>query len=228
MKSRIYPKKVLNRIQNKINLLGPTYKYTPLEYLNFRVFTSIILFVLIIIFSNHSYLYAPLFTLFYYIYFEHITLDNEIKKRKKKLENEAIFFFEVLNLTLESGRNLKAALSITSKNVDGELSKEFQKMLADIKLGKSFNESLRDTKERIPSEAINNVILNLTESNIYGSNITETLNTELDYLREKKLMGIKAEITKLPTKISVISVIFFIPIMLLIILAPVFIEFLTQ
>ena len=93
-------------------------------------------------------------------------------------------------------------------------------------MGKSFTESLEDMKERIPSDAINNIILSLTESSIFGNNITATLRNQLDYLRETKLLETKAEITKLPTKISVISVIFFLPIMLLIILSPVLVEFL--
>ena len=78
---------------------------------------------------------------------------------------------------------------------------------------------------RIPSDTINNVILNITQSSIFGNSILESLNNQLDYLKEKRLLEIKAEITKLPTKISVISVLFFIPIMLLIILAPVLLEF---
>ena len=83
-------------------------------------------------------------------------------------------------------------------------------------------------KKRIPSESINNTILNVTESSIFGSNIIESLNNQLEYLRNKELMEVKGKIAKLPIKISVISVVFFIPILLLIILSPVVIDFLTK
>lgn len=56
----------------------------------------------------------------------------------------------------------------------------------------------------------------------------ESLNNQLDFLRDKQLLEIKEEIAKLPTKISVISVIFFIPIMLLVILAPVILTFIFK
>ena len=46
--------------------------------------------------------------------------------------------------------------------------------------------------------------------------------------KKKKILEVKAEITKLPTKISIISVIFFIPIMFLVILSPVIITFFTR
>ena len=173
-------------------------------------------------------MWAPIFTILFYLASERIVLDYQIKRRIKKLEDEAIFFFEVLGLTLESGRNLKAALDMTSKNIESELSSEFKKTLGEIKLGKSLTESLNSMKERIPSDTINNIILSLMQSSIYGSSITESLSNQLEYLREKQLLEVKAEITKLPTKISVISVVFFIPIMLLVILSPVIVEFFSK
>ena len=63
-------------------------------------------------------------------------------------------------------------------------------------------------KERIPSEEINTVLLNLTQSTIFGNDIIESLNNQIDYLRDKKILTIKASINKMPVKVSVISVFF--------------------
>ncbi len=79
-------------------------------------------------------------------------------------------------------------------------------------------------KKRIPSETINNVILNITHSSVFGSEVVETLYNQVDYLRERKLFEAKAIIAKMPIKISIISVLFFIPIILLLILSPVLIN----
>ena len=54
------------------------------------------------------------------------------------------------------------------------------------------------------------------------------LNNQIDYLRDKKLLDIKAKINKMPTKISVISVLFVIPIILLLVLGPVIINYLLN
>ena len=93
-----------------------------------------------------------------------------------------------------------------------------------MSLGKSFQEAITDMKERIPSDTINNALLNIVQSSIFGNNIEESLNNQLDFLRDKRLLDIKSQIGKLPTKISIISVLFFIPIILLVILAPVLID----
>ena len=112
--------------------------------------------------------------------------------------------------------------------MESELAEEFRKSLSEMKLGKSFPEAMTSMKERIPSDTINNAILNIVQASVFGNNIQESLNNQLDFLRDKRLLEIKSEIGKLPTKISIISVVFFIPIILLVILAPVLIEFLMR
>ena len=225
---RIYPKSIIKNIEEKIDLLSDTTTMTARKFLYERLLGSILIFMFFVILSRHSYITAPLVTFIYYITYTYLKLDYPIKVRREKLEHESIFFFEILQLTLEGGRTLSQALEITSSNVDSDLSKEFRKTLDEVKMGKSLVESLKNMKYRIPSSEINNAILNITESSIFGSNIISSLNSELEYLRNKELMDIKGKIAKLPIKISVISVVLFIPLILLVILSPVLIEFLTR
>ena len=224
---KIYPKRTIERVEAKIQLLGVSNHYNLFMILNFRVLISLILFIVLLIVSQIGYILAPVVAILFYYLSEKLLLDYPIKKRAKKLEKEALFFFEILLLTLESGRNLGHALSLTTANIDSELSDEFKQTLAEMKLGKSLNEALNDMKKRIPSEAINNAILNMVESNIFGNSILTSLTNQIDFLREKQMLDVKAEINKLPTKVSIISVVFFVPIMLLIILAPVLILYLV-
>lgn len=221
----IYPRKTIERIHKKANYLGLDKNMDEFTFLNFRFFGSILLFLFFLFFTKHGAILAPVIVVLFSFFSEQIVFDSKIKKRCKKLENEALFFFEILSLTLETNPYLKGALELTTKNIDSELSNEFKKTLSDVKMGKSFSESLALMKERIPSEAINTILLNLTESSIYGNNVATSINNQLEYLREKKILETKAEISKLPTKISVLSVLFFVPMMLLIILAPVLIDF---
>lgn len=223
---KIYSKKTISKIKNKIELLGDDCKYDEKDFLNIRLLGTILIFISFILFSKNGYIYAPLFSIMYYFLINYILLDYPIKKRGLELEHEAIFFFEILALTLESGKTLTQALETTAKNIDSNISKEFLKTLNEVKMGKSLVESLKNMKYRIPSESINNTILNVTESSIFGSNIIDSLNNQLEYLKNKQLMEVKGKIAKLPIKISVISVVFFIPILLLIILSPVILEFL--
>jgi len=225
---KIYRESTINKIESKIKLLGLNSTLKATTFLNTRLVLTIIIFTISLIYFKQGFIVAPILTIIFYIGMEYFLLNYKIKKRTKKLEEEALFFFEILVITLESGRSLKHAIELTTSNIDSELSSEFKKTIAEESLGKSLQESLRDMKYRIPSDSINNTILNMIESNIFGSSITDSMYNEINFLREKRLQDKKGEIGQLPTKISIISVIFFIPIMLLLILGPVLINYLTK
>ena len=225
---KIYRAKDIEYIQSKINMLGDNrkIKFDAVTFLNMRIITTILLTLLLIFFTNVKYFIIPFIIIIYYNLFYYVLITNEIKKRIKKLDKEALTFFEILTLTLESGRNLENSLEITCNNIDNEISNEFKKSLNEIKFGRSLMEALEDLKKRIPSETINNIILNITQTNIFGNSIVETMNNQVDYLREKQIMEVKAQINKIPNKVSIISVIFIIPLILLIILGPFIIDLL--
>ena len=225
---KIYREKDIKNIQNKLNMLGndSKIKFSAVGFLTARLLTSIILAIILIFLTNIQNYLIPLIIIIYYNLFYYIFITYPINKRIKKLDLEALTFFEILTLTLESGRNLENALEITVNNVDNELSKEFKKSLTEIKFGRSLMESLEGLKKRIPSETINNILLNITQTNIFGNSIIETMNNQIEYLREKQVMEIKSQINKIPNKVSIISVIFIIPLILLIVLGPFIIELL--
>ena len=60
---------------------------------------------------------------------------------------------------------------------------------------------------------------------MFGNNIISTLNNQLEYLRETKVLETKAYISKIPLKISVVSVVFFVPLLLLLILGPILLNY---
>ena len=218
---KIYTKKSINRIKRKVDLLGIYNKINPIEFMNIRLIISIVIFFLTLYLSNYGYIYAPILTVLFYIFFEYFILDYRIKKRGSKLDYEALFFFEVLTLSLEAGRDLKGALELTCKNIDSEISDEFSETSRETEFGKTLNEALNAMKKRMPSDTINNVILNITQSNMFGNSIIDTLYRQVDFLRDKKVLEVKSVIAKMPIKISVTSVLFFVPIIILLILTPV-------
>lgn len=221
----IHSKYSINYIRKKLLLLGMTRDKDLYKFLNLRLLSSILLLFMIIYLVEWGYILGPIVLILYYLFIPQLTIDVKIGKRRKVLENDAIYFFEILSLSLESGNNLYNALGMTCENIDSLLSDEFKKMLSEIKFGKSFEEAINDMKAHIPSDTINNILLNIREANMFGNNIIATLNNQLDYLRETKILETKAYISKIPLKISVISVIFFIPLLLLLILGPVLINY---
>ena len=226
MAYKIYSEDTVNKYQKKIDLLGYKDSYSAFIFLNVRLVSSILLFFVLLYFLKYGYIIAPIATFLYFLVLPKFAIDKKVEKRAEKLDNEAMYFFEVLTLSLETGRNLKTALEITARNIDSELSDEFKRALDEVKYGKGLNEALDSLKTRIPSDTINNIILNISQSNIFGNSIIETMNSQVEFLREKQIMEIKSQINKIPNKVSIISVIFIVPLILLIVLGPFILELL--
>ena len=220
---KIYSDNLINKLEAKIKMSGKN--MNAMNFQNLRVVTTIIMFFLALYGTNLGYVFGPLAAIIWYFLYDYLFLEISIKKRGEKLNREALDFFEILTLTLESGRNLENSLEIAVSNVDSELSNEFKKALVEVKLGRSLMESLENMKERIPSETINNIILNITQTDVFGNSILDTMYNQIEFLRDKEILEIKGQINKIPNKISIISVLFILPLILLIILGPYLIKF---
>ena len=222
---KLYSNKTIEKTKHKVEQLGIYNRLDPIVFLNVRLLTTMILFFVILYFvPDYGYLYAPFISVIYYYGLYYLVIDYQIKKRIKKLENEAVYFFEVLTLSVEIGRDLKSALEITCKNIDSEISDEFNKTLNEVNFSKTLDEALDSMRKRIPSGNINNIILNISQTNIFGGNIIKTMYNQIDFLSDKRIQEIRGQINKLPIKISILSVIFFIPLMLLLILGPIIVS----
>ena len=222
---RIYRHKDIKKVEDKINLFGVSKKFDAPYFMNLRFYTSLIVFIFVFLFIDNGAILSPIITVIWYYLVGYVMIDMPLKKRERKLDNEAYYYFEVLTLALESGRNLETAIKMACKYINSEISAEFRETLKEVNFGKSLTEALSNMSYRIPSLAVNNIILNMEQSNLFGNSIIETMYNQLDFLKDKQIMDIKEQINKIPNKISIFSVLFFIPLILLIILGPVLVEF---
>lgn len=224
----IYRQEDILKLEKKLKLFGISRKFSTDSFLNIRFFTTLSLFIFLFLFIDNGFIIGPILSLIYYYGFTYLLLDKPLKTRGITLEHDSFYYFEVLTLSLESGRNLELAIEASCEFIESEISHEFRETLYQIKFGKSLPEALDEMKARIPSDAVNNIIANVMQSSVFGNSILDTLYNQLDFLREKRVMDIKAEISKIPTKISALSVIFFVPLILLLIIAPLVIDYIAN
>lgn len=222
---RMYSVKTIQHYMEKAKLLGHDNLEGIIRFLNIRLFLGILLFFYLLIILEVNIILILLFTILFYQAFSYLVFDFQIKQRAKLLEKEAIYFFEVLELSLASGKNLIQSFKVTTSSIDNELSNEFKKVLKEIEYGKSFYDAFTDLRKKIPSDVIQNVILNIVEAYTSGGMITKTLSDQIDFIRTKRVMEIKKEMNQIPIKVSVVSVFLFIPLVLLLVLSPVILEY---
>ena len=96
--SLIYRDKTIKGLNKKIKLLGTNSKYNAYRFMNIRILTSIILFIVILNVNNFGYILAPIITFAYYYLLPDLYFNPKIKKRSRQLDYDAMYFFEILAL----------------------------------------------------------------------------------------------------------------------------------
>lgn len=77
-----------------------------------------------------------------------IWLDRKIKERKKNILKALPDALDLLCISVEAGLAFDLALQRVAQKWDNELSREFQRVLQDIRLGRTRREALRDLAAR--------------------------------------------------------------------------------
>ena len=75
---------VLNKIDEKINLLGVSSRVSTLTFLNIRLITMIVLGIVVFVSFDYGYVYVPFVMIIYYILFEKIFLNRKIIAWKRR------------------------------------------------------------------------------------------------------------------------------------------------
>ena len=125
-----------------------------------------------------------------------------------ELEDNSLDYFPILMLCLKGSSNVKKAISLANDQVNNSLSREFERVIRDVKIGKSLDEALTLMKDRIPSTYIVNIIVNLIEANRMGNSISESIQDQLDYINDKKKKRIIKYHRIMPFKVAIVSIIF--------------------
>ena len=75
---KIYREKDINKIQRKINMLGNDrkLKFDAVTFLNIRMITTILLGLMLIVFSNEKYFLIPFIIIIYYNAFYYLFITN--------------------------------------------------------------------------------------------------------------------------------------------------------
>lgn len=207
-------------IEKKLKLIGSN--KTSL-FLYTRLITTLLVYILCMFTLDFGYIFGIIIAIIWYNLFI-LVVELKIKDRADRLEEDALEFFEIFTLSLECGKNIESALESTTGSIKTELSKEFKQTLYEIKFGKNVSDALIDMRYRIPSDLINNIILNIVESNKFGNGILTTMYDQIEYLREKRVLSIREKINKIPNRVSIISVLFIVPLIMILILGPYLIE----
>jgi tight adherence protein B len=109
---------------------------------------------------------------------------------------------ELLVRGLKSGMPVSETLSVIAKEIAGPVGEEFKLVVEKIKIGKSMEESLQDTADRLGTAEFQFFVITLAIQRETGGNLAETLANLADVLRKRAQMKLKIRAMSSESKAS--------------------------
>ena len=148
--------------------------------------------------------------------------------RIKEINKAMPDFFDTVNLLLEAGMGLDAAIAQVCQSTKGPLSDEFKRTLEDMKLGKSRREAFFELRKRIPSDSFQSIITSLIQADQLGIGMAKVLGNLTVRIREQRREAAREQAMKAPVKMLFPMVFFIFPSLFIVILGPMVIQLVTK
>ncbi|GAX91526.1 type II secretion system F family protein [Effusibacillus lacus] len=155
-------------------------------------------------------------------------LNAKRKQRTVAIQKAMSDFFDMVNVSIEAGMGLDAAIAKVCKRMEGPLSVEFLRTLDEMKLGKSRKEAFSDLRDRVPSEPFQSVMSALIQADHLGIGMAKVLRAQTRRIREQRRHAAKEQALKAPVKMMIPMVLFMFPTLFVVLLGPIVVQLVTK
>ncbi len=148
------------------------------------------------------------------------------RRQATRQENITNGFPDALDLMLvcvEAGQSLDQSIIRVSRELKSgfpELAEEFEIVAHEMKAGKDKASVLRDLSERAGVQDISSFVTVLIQSQQFGTSIADALRVYASEMRDKRVMRAEEAANKLPTKMTLATMMLTVPPLLLILIGP--------
>jgi tight adherence protein C len=179
--------------------------------------------------SLKSYLqFSAVGFLFGYAY-PFIWLRDLILRRKSELLKSIPFYLDIITLCVEAGLNMQGAMSqAVAKGPKGVLRDEFQRVLRDIRAGKSRAESLRTMAARLAEPNVTNFITAVIQAEKMGMNLGPVLRAQADQRRSERFLRAEKLAMEAPVKMLFPLIAFIFPCTFIVLFFPIVMKFMNS
>jgi tight adherence protein B len=120
--------------------------------------------------------------------FPTILLRSALKKRADKLREQLPDVLTIMASSLRAGHSFLQSLDTVAKEITQPAAAEFQRVVAEIRLGRPAEDALEALAERVGSPDFKWAVLAVNIQREVGGNLAEILDTVADTLRERAML----------------------------------------
>ncbi len=147
-------------------------------------------------------------------------LTRRIKARQKAILVAVPDTLDLLTISVRAGLGFDAALGKVVEKSKGPLADEFRRCLAEIRVGKTRRDALRDVMNRTEVPALSNFVSAIIQAEQLGVSISKVLQVQSEQLRIERRQRAEEAAAKAPIKMLFPLVGCIFPSMFIVILGP--------
>jgi tight adherence protein C len=150
-------------------------------------------------------------------------IDKRIEARQQQIQDGFPDALDLLLVCVEAGQSLDQGIIRVSKELAAgypALAEEFGIVSAEVKAGKEKITVLRSFAERCGVADVASFVTVMIQSQTFGTSIAEALRVYASEMRDKRVMRAEEKANKLPTKMTLGTMMFTVPPLLVILVGP--------
>lgn len=132
----------------------------------------------------------------------HLVVGFMVKRRTNGFTNKFPDAIELLVRGLRSGLPVTETLGVVATEVPGPVGAEFQAVTERIKIGRTMEEALQETADKLNTPEFQFFVITLAIQRETGGNLAETLSNLADVLRKRSQMKLKIKAMSSESKAS--------------------------
>lgn len=150
-----------------------------------------------------------------------------VEKRREKRSNEILNGFpdalDLMLVCIEAGQSLDQAVQRVAREIAPScpaLSEEFTIVANEMRAGKERPSVLRDLSDRCDAQDISAFCTVMIQSATFGTSLGEALRVYAGEMRDKRVTRAEEKANKLPTKMTLCTMMFTVPPLMIIMVGP--------
>ncbi|WP_299369246.1 type II secretion system F family protein [uncultured Tateyamaria sp.] len=150
-------------------------------------------------------------------------ITKRVEKRKEEITQGFPDALDMLLVCVEAGQSLDQAITRVANELTASfpaLADEFMVVSYEMKAGKDKTTVLNDMGERCGVQDVASFVTVLVQSASFGTSIAEALRVYAGEMRDKRVMRAEEAANKLPTKMTLATMMLTVPPLLIILVGP--------
>jgi len=160
-------------------------------------------------------------------YLPNLVLSNAITRRQQEIQKKFPDALDLMVICVESGLSLEAAFARVCEEMSSEanaISEEIGLATAELAFLSDRRQALENLAERTGTASMKSLVTSLVQSEKYGTPLAQALRVVAQESRDARMSKAEEKAASLPAKLTVPMVVFFLPVLFLVLIGPTIIQ----